>query len=76
MAVSSAVNRENQMKKTKPFTNMFGSEIQLTRAEFAKRWQDKLFDLGDLFMGSEHQETFISMLHYTYDLACKKWDSK
>ena len=38
--------------KTKPFTNMFGSEVQVTKAEFARRWQDKLFDLGDLFMGS------------------------
>jgi hypothetical protein len=64
------------MSKTKPFTNMFGSEVQVTRAEFARRWQNKLFDLGDLFMGSEHQEEFLSMLRHTYDLACDKWDSK
>ena len=64
------------MSKTKPFVNMFGREVEVTRAEFARRWQDKLFDLGDLFMGTEHEEEFISVLHHTYDLACKKWEEK
>jgi hypothetical protein len=62
--------------KTKPFTNMFGREIQVTRNEYAKRWQDKLFDLGNLFMGSEHEQEFISMLHHTYELASKKWEDQ
>jgi len=62
--------------KTKPFTNMFGREIQMTRNEYAKRWQDKLFDLGNLFMGSEHEQEFISMLHHTYELASKKWEAQ
>ena len=61
--------------KTKPFTNMFGREVQVTRNEYAKRWQDKLFDLGNLFMGSEHEQEFISMLHHTYELASKKWEA-
>jgi len=62
--------------KTKPFTNMFGREVQVTRNEYAKRWQDKLFDLGNLFMGSEHEEEFLSMLHHTYELACDKWEAQ
>jgi calcineurin-like phosphoesterase family protein len=65
-----------QRKKTKPFINMFGSEVQVTRTEFIVRWQDKLWDLGDLFMGSEHEEEFMSVLRHTHDLAGKKWDSK
>jgi calcineurin-like phosphoesterase family protein len=65
-----------QRKKTKPFINMFGSEVQVTRTEFIVRWQDKLWDLGDLFMGSEYEEEFMSVLHHTHDLAGKKWDSK
>ena len=65
-----------QRKKTKPFINMFGSEVQVTRTEFIVRWQDKLWDLGDLFMGSEYEEEFMSVRHHTHDLAGKKWDSK
>ena len=64
------------MKQTKPFTNMFGTEVQLTRTEFIVRWQDKLWDLGDLFMGSAHEAEFMSVIHHTADLAGKKWDSK
>jgi len=75
MAVIPADNREMYMN-TKPFTNMFGSEVQVTRDEYAKRWQDKLWDLGNLFMGTEHEQEFLTMIHNTYDLACKKWDSK
>jgi len=75
MAVIPAVNREMYMD-TKPFTNMFGSEVQVTREEFAKRWQDKLWDLGNLFMGTEHEQEFLTMIHNTYDLACAKWDRK
>jgi len=55
---------------------MFGREVQVTRNEYAKRWQDKLFDLGNLFMGSEHEQEFISMLHHTYELASKKWEAQ
>jgi len=64
------------MSKTKPFTNMFGSEVQVTRVEFAKRWQDRLWDLGTLFMGTKYEQEYLSMLHNTYELACKEWDSK
>jgi calcineurin-like phosphoesterase family protein len=76
MAVSPADNEGVDMTTTKPFTNMFGSEVQVTRTEFIVRWQDKLWDLGDLFMGSEYEEEFMSVLHHTHDLAGKKWDSK
>ena len=62
------------MSKTKPFTNMFGSEVQVTRTEFIVRWQDKLWDLGDLFMGTEYEEEFMSVIHHTHDLAGRKWD--
>jgi calcineurin-like phosphoesterase family protein len=71
-----SITGSNDMAKTKPFTNMFGSEVQVTRTEFIVRWQDKLWDLGDLFMGTEYEEEFLSVVHHTHDLAGKKWDSK
>jgi hypothetical protein len=38
--------------QTKPFTNMFGTEVQLTKEQFVKRWTDKTNDFVYLF--SQH----------------------
>jgi hypothetical protein len=38
--------------QTKPFTNMFGSEVQLTRDQFIDRWTDKT--QGFMMLFSEH----------------------
>ena len=38
--------------QTKPFTNMFGREVQLTRDQFIDRWSDKTEGFMGLF--SEH----------------------
>jgi len=59
--------------KTKPFTNMFGREVQVTELEYAMRWHDKLFDLGALFIGSKYQEEYETMLKHTLELAAEKW---
>jgi hypothetical protein len=34
---------------TKPFTNMFGKEVQLTREQFITRWVDKTDGFMSLF---------------------------
>ncbi len=38
--------------QTKPFINMFGSEVQLTRDQFIDRWMDKTE--GFMMLFSEH----------------------
>ena len=72
MAVIPAVNREMYMD-TKPFTNMFGSEVQVTQKDYAMRWHDKLFDLGALFIGSKYEDEYQAMLEHTLELAVEKW---
>jgi hypothetical protein len=41
--------------QTKPFTNMFGTEVQLTREQFIDRWMSKTEGFMSLF--SEHGKT-------------------
>lgn len=64
------------MKKTKPFTNMFGREVQVTEVEYAMRWHDKLSDLGSLFIGSKYQEEYEVMLRHTLELAAERWQER
>ena len=59
--------------KTKPFTNMFGREVQVTETDYAMRWHDKLFDLGTLFIGSKYEAEYEAMLKHTLELASEKW---
>jgi hypothetical protein len=63
------------MKQTKPFTNMFGSEVQVSRAEFVDRWYKEAHKLGTLFAGTEHAQLFADVLEKTEYLAGLAWDS-
>jgi len=75
MAVIPAVNREMYMN-TKPFTNMFGSEVQVSRDEFVDRWHREAYKLGTLFAGTEHAQLFADTCAKTEELAGLLWDSK
>jgi hypothetical protein len=61
--------------KTKPFTNMFGSEVQVSRDDFVRRWYNEAYKLGTLFAGTEHAGLFSSVLDKTEELAGQAWDS-
>jgi hypothetical protein len=75
MAVIPAVNREMYMN-TKPFTNMFGSEVQVSREEFVKRWVAEAEKLSTLFYGTESEDEYRYILGQTQYLAGLLWDSK
>jgi len=60
---------------TKPFLNMFGNEVQLTRDEFITRWVNKTdgFMLLFLNLGDPAQlQNFITEVHR---LAGLEWDN-
>ena len=77
MAVIPADNREMYMD-TKPFTNMFGSEVEVSRDEFVKRWTDELFKFTQLFYATEneYQKVYNEMVYATEQLAGQAWDRK
>jgi hypothetical protein len=75
MAVISADNREMYMD-TKPFTNMFGSEVQVSREEFVKRWVAEAEKLSILFYGTETEDEYRWILGQTQYRAGLLWDSK
>jgi hypothetical protein len=78
MAVIPADNREMYMN-TKPFTNMFGSEVQVGRDEFVQRWADETYKFANLFLvtnAKEDEELYNAFQDRTKELAGKKWDSK
>lgn len=60
---------------TKPFTNMFGSEVQVSRAEFVDRWHKEAYKLGTLFAGTEYAQLFSDVCDATEELAGLAWDS-
>jgi hypothetical protein len=60
--------------QTKPFTNMFGSEVQLTRDQFIDRWENKTEGFMGLFLNNgntEHLNDFISEVKLLAGIA---WD--
>ena len=61
--------------ETKPFTNMFGSEVQVSRDEFVERWYKEAYKLGTLFAGTEHAQLFSDILDKTEELAGQAWDA-
>ena len=60
---------------TKPFRNMFGSEVQVTRAEYVERWYQQAYQLGTLFAGTDGAQLFADVLAKTEELAGLAWDS-
>ena len=61
--------------ETKPFINMFGSEVQVSRAEFVARWHKEAYKLGTLFAGTEYAQLFSDVCDKTEELAGLAWDS-
>lgn len=67
------------MAKTKPFTNMFGSEVQVSRTQFIERWTDEAFKFSTLFwvdgISGDSQKVFNDFTHEVKELAGLAWDS-
>jgi len=61
--------------ETKPFINMFGSEVQVSRDQFVERWYNEAYKLGTLFAGTEYAQTFADILKQTEELAGLAWDA-
>jgi len=66
--------------KTKPFTNMFGSEVQVSREQFIKRWTEETFKFNTLFWASnvsgDDQRIFSEFTDSVKNLAGLAWNSK
>ena len=79
MAVIPADNREMYMD-TKPFTNMFGSEVQVSREQFVERWTDEALKFGTLFWSSnasgDDQRIYSEFTEQVKELAGQAWDRK
>ena len=60
--------------QTKPFTNMFGKEIQLTRDQFIDRWDEKTRDFMNLFVKHGSQEKLKDFKRAVILLAGTEWD--
>ena len=60
---------------TKPFTNMFGKEVQLTREQFIARWVDKTDGFMMLFLDNGDPAQLQSFITEVHRLAGLEWDS-
>jgi len=60
---------------TKPFTNMFGKEVQLTREQFIARWVDKTDGFMSLFLDNGDPAQLQSFITEVHRLAGLEWDS-
>jgi hypothetical protein len=59
---------------TKPFTNMFGNEVQLTREEFVSRWVNKTDGFMMLFLDHGDSAQLQSFITEVHRLAGLEWD--
>jgi hypothetical protein len=60
---------------TKPFLNMFGKEVQLTRDEFIARWVDKTDGFMFLFLDHGKPTQLQNFIAEVRRLAGLEWDS-
>jgi hypothetical protein len=60
--------------QTKPFTNMFGREVQLTRDQFIDRWNDKTEGFMGLFLDHGSVEQLQDFKRAVNLLAGIEWD--
>ena len=60
--------------QTKPFINMFGKEIQLTREQFIDRWMDKTNGFESLFISHGNTEQVIAFKNEVKRMAGLEWD--
>jgi hypothetical protein len=61
--------------KTKPFINMFGSEVQLTRDQFIDRWMDKTEGFMMLFLEHGKVEQLKDFKNEVQRMAGMEWDN-
>ena len=59
---------------TKPFINMFGTEVQLNRDEFISRWADKTDGFMMLFLENGDPDQLQSFITEVNRLAGLEWD--
>jgi hypothetical protein len=59
---------------TKPFTNMFGKEVQLTREQFIARWVDKTDGFMMLFLDHGDPAQLKNFITEVNRLAGLEWD--
>ena len=62
--------------QTKPFTNMFGTEVQLTRDQFIDRWEDKTGGFMGLFLDHGNVEQLTEFKRAVVLLAGIEWDKQ
>jgi hypothetical protein len=60
--------------QTKPFTNMFGSEVQLTRDQFIDRWESKTEGFMGLFLDHGNVEQLQDFKRAIVLMAGLEWD--
>jgi hypothetical protein len=60
--------------QTKPFTNMFGSEVQLTRDQFIDRWTDKTEGFLGLFLDHGDTKQLVEFKNEVERMAGLEWD--
>ena len=61
--------------QTKPFINMFGSEVQTTRDEFVRRWLAETNKFNSLFYGTAYVDILKQMQDAVQELAGTAWDA-
>ena len=61
--------------QTKPFTNMFGSEVQLTRDQFIDRWNNKTEGFMELFLNNGKTTQLHEFKNEVSRLAGIAWDN-
>ena len=61
---------------TKPFTNSFGKEIQLTREQYIQRWIEPTHQLSYILGSEGSLEKLNDLQEEIIRLAGKKWDNE
>jgi len=62
--------------QTKPFINMFGSEVQLTRDQFIDRWMDKTEGFMMLFLEHGNPAQLMEFKSEVQRMAGLSWDEQ
>ena len=60
--------------QTKPFTNMFGSQVQLTRDQYVSRWTDKTEGFLGLFLDHGNNAQLVRFQKEVERMAGLEWD--
>ena len=60
--------------QTKPFINMFGSQVQLTREQFIERWESKTEGFMGLFLDHGNSDHLIAFKNEVKRMAGLEWD--